>query len=356
VRQRWFSVGIFPLVPFFGLTGNHPQSASKFILNVRHNYTTEPTIMEIIRKWKEIVNWQRNNSQEQIGDFAEPITEEQFSVLEKLLEEFLPLEFKMLYQFSNGQTESGNGMLFGERFISSDEIIRQLEFSRTLIKPENKSIENPEKSGNLINKIVEFYISKAPRHKLFGLQKSWYKIEFKCGVGSYSGPYLYASKGTTSKERGIIKISDYEPISGIIKELHILEEKSYNWDELNFVIFADGTFKVERTNYNFDQDIAFTSTPENAIKKKYFHFKWLPIFSDFGGNYIGIDLDPDVKGKKGQIIIFGRDEEKMVVIADNLELFFDFILNEINKNNAEALMTESHLHDTIREIINNNCA
>ncbi len=27
VRQWWFPVGIFPLVPSFGLTGNRPQSA-----------------------------------------------------------------------------------------------------------------------------------------------------------------------------------------------------------------------------------------------------------------------------------------------------------------------------------------
>jgi hypothetical protein len=27
VRQQWFSVGIFPLRQFFGLTGNRPQSA-----------------------------------------------------------------------------------------------------------------------------------------------------------------------------------------------------------------------------------------------------------------------------------------------------------------------------------------
>jgi hypothetical protein len=27
VRQRWFSVGIFPLKLFFGLTGNRTQSA-----------------------------------------------------------------------------------------------------------------------------------------------------------------------------------------------------------------------------------------------------------------------------------------------------------------------------------------
>jgi len=31
VRQQWFSVGIFPLGLFFGLTGNRPQSAPSML-------------------------------------------------------------------------------------------------------------------------------------------------------------------------------------------------------------------------------------------------------------------------------------------------------------------------------------
>ena len=34
--------------------------------------------------------------------------------------------------------------------------------------------------------------------------------------------------------------------------------------------------------------------------------KWLPFCSDDGGNFIGIDLDPDVNGTVGQVINFGK--------------------------------------------------
>lgn len=306
--------------------------------------------MNITKKFQEIINIQKSNSDEPIGTLNNPISSNVIQKIENLLEEQLPTEIKELYSFADGQNDDGKGILFSEHFCNTDEIVRHLEFSRTLIKLENKSIENPEQSANLINKIVEFYVSKATEYKLSGLQKSWYKMEFECGVDSYSGPYLYATKETTSKEREIIKISDYKPISGIIEELHTLEEKSYKWDELNFVIFADGTFKVERTNYDFEQEIALTSTPENAIKKKYFHYKWLPVFSDFGGNYIGIDLDPDSKGTKGQVINFGRDEQDMVVLAENLDNLFAKILAELKNVENCLLNSEIHLHETLKDM------
>lgn len=308
--------------------------------------------MNIISKLEEIKRLQEVNSDENIGVFNSPITESEILRIENLIEEPLPLDFKQLYLYANGQGNEDKGILLGELFIDSNEIIRQLEFSRTLIKPETKTIDNPQKSQDLLQKIIDFYLCKAPKHKMLGLKKSWYKIEFKCGVGSYGGPYIYAGENTTSKEREILKIEfkDYDSISGIIKELHKLEEKSYNWDELNFVVYSNGKFEVERSFYNFDNEISFSSTPENCIKKKYFHYKWIPIFSDFGGNYIGMDLDPDTNGKKGQIINFGRDEENMFVLAENLSDFFDFIIQEIKRPNSILLNSESHLHDILKEL------
>ena len=307
--------------------------------------------MNIIDKLGQIIKIQDEHSDEKIGDFNRPVTQKAISQIETLIKEPLLENWKELYQFANGQTKNGKGLLFGHRFMNSDEIIRQLEFSLTLAKPENKIIENIEKSNELLNKIVNFYVQKAPKHKMFGLKKSWFKIEFKCGIGSYGGPYLYQSENTTSKDREVFKIDfeDYKNLVETIKELHELEKETYNWDELEFIVFADGKFDCERTFYDFDNQITFTSSPENTIKKKYFHFKWIPIFSDFGGNYIGIDLDPDTKGKKGQIIIFGRDEENMVVLADNLELFFDFLLTEMTKPENKLLHSDNHIHDTLRE-------
>lgn len=309
--------------------------------------------MNITTKLEEIIAIQRNNFKEPIGDLNPPIPGNDIEKIEQLLDEKLPVEIKALYTFANGQSDLGNGVLFGEKFCSSGDIIQQLEFSQSLLKPEAKSLSNPEESSTLIEKIVVFYVSKAPKHKLFGLQKSWYKMEFSCGVDSSEGPYLYATENTTSREREILEIdfSERLNISKTIKELHELEKQTHNWDELKFVVYANGKYEVERSTYDFDNAISFTSTPEGAIQKKYFHYKWLPVFSDHGGNFIGIDLDPDKKGKKGQVINFGRDEEDMYVLSENLEGLFDIILTELNKTGNRLMNSEAHLHETLKEII-----
>lgn len=305
--------------------------------------------MNITTKLQKIIDIQKKESKEPIGTFNSPISIVDIEKIEILLEEKLPVEIKELYSFANGQNNDGRGILFGEEFCNADEIIRQLEFSRTLIKLETNTIVNPNQSEKLIKQIVDFYVSKAPKHKLFGIQKSWYKIEFECGMNSFGGPYLYATENMTDREREIFEM-DADEISHTVEELHELEKPTYKWDELKFVVYSNGKYELERSTYDFDNEIDFTSTPQNAIKKKYFHYKWLPIFSDFGGNYIGIDLDPDIKGTKGQVINFGRDEEDMFVLAENLESLFDKILFELDKTENRLLNNEIHLHETLKEM------
>lgn len=307
--------------------------------------------MHLLHKWNQILTWQKNNMTEPLANLAEPATEEQITQIETLLEEQVPFEFKELYLSSNGQKNNGDGVLFGHSFMASDKIISQLEFSRTFIKPATPVIENPVKSNELIERIVGFYLKHTPKRNLFGVKKDWFKIQFSCSPNSYTEPFLYSSPDTTEDEREIVTIKNYEPVYPIVEQLHELEKLSYNWDELHFILFPDGRYKVTRAFYNFDQEIPFTSTPEKAIKKKYFHYKWLPIFSDHAGNYIGLDLDPDIKGVKGQVINFGRDEEDMFVIAGSLELFFDLLLNEIEINNGKIFKDLRHLHDSLKEIL-----
>ncbi|MBR3517606.1 MAG: SMI1/KNR4 family protein [Lachnospiraceae bacterium] len=57
-------------------------------------------------------------------------------------------------------------------------------------------------------------------------------------------------------------------------------------------------------------------------RRSYANTKWIPIGSDGGGNFIGVDLE---NGTNGQVISFGRDEEGKTVLAENLgELFARF--------------------------------
>jgi cell wall assembly regulator SMI1 len=76
-----------------------------------------------------------------------------------------------------------------------------------------------------------------------------------------------------------------------------------------------------------------SSVPPNCIRLQYANNKWIPFAYDWGGNYLGIDLDPDENGTIGQVINFGRDEERKIVVAPNLHAFVTWMLNELTSGN-----------------------
>ena len=78
---------------------------------------------------------------------------------------------------------------------------------------------------------------------------------------------------------------------------------------------------LENEGLNEDLADSMESSPDGVIKPLYLNRKWLPITHDHGGNHIGIDFDPDVKGKMHQIISFGRDEDTKKLKADSFEEF-----------------------------------
>jgi len=110
-----------------------------------------------------------------------------------------------------------------------------------------------------------------------------------------------------------------------------------------------------------------TSFPEGCIKPCYTNEKWIPIFGDSGGNYIGIDYDPDENGTMGQVINFGRDEDNKFVIANNLNAFLEFVKTQIENGTCDksiveedegrfsyGLTRQSHLIDDLRKLFGKN--
>nr|WP_305955588.1 SMI1/KNR4 family protein [Pseudomonas sp. R2-60-08W] len=44
---------------------------------------------------------------------------------------------------------------------------------------------------------------------------------------------------------------------------------------------------------------------------------------DYGGNHLGVDLDPGEYGVSGQVINFGSDEEEKFVLASSVGTFME---------------------------------
>lgn len=114
----------------------------------------------------------------------------------------------------------------------------------------------------------------------------------------------------------------------------------------------------------YKNDTIGSSWPKDTIKINYTNQKWVPIFSDFSGNHIGIDFHPAEKGQIGQVINFGRDQYNKFVIAQDLVSFFELISNEVLAGNVDGSITEeepevfsfglrpqSHLTDDLRGIV-----
>lgn len=100
-------------------------------------------------------------------------------------------------------------------------------------------------------------------------------------------------------------------------ELVPIESVTSNWQ----------LWKELKDEMNPDFAESMSSYPPEYIKKLYAHDKWIPLVDDFAGNHVGIDLDPDIKGIPGQVILFGRDEDEKRLLAYSFEEFLEKYLD-----------------------------
>lgn len=85
----------------------------------------------------------------------------------------------------------------------------------------------------------------------------------------------------------------------------------------------DNWRSIDESAMNADCAEFMASDPEGFIKPLYCNRAWIPFTHDGGGNHFGLDLDPDILGKAGQVIAFGRDEDTKRLLANSFELFVE---------------------------------
>ncbi|WP_421808687.1 SMI1/KNR4 family protein [Flagellimonas sp.] len=117
--------------------------------------------------------------------------------------------------------------------------------------------------------------------------------------------------------------------------------------------------------YDFNSEWIGEIIPEGTIKPGHFYNKWIPVFSDDNGNYIGLDLTPDLNGKYGQIINFGAEEYDHFVMANTLAEFIEIINSFFENGKADqaiyenekgervmfGLVKDSHLTDDLKRMM-----
>lgn len=106
--------------------------------------------------------------------------------------------------------------------------------------------------------------------------------------------------------------------------------------------------------------------PEHAVDPAYINQRWIPLTNDGSGNHIGLDLDPWPAGRIGQVILYGRDEEVKVVLAESLGKFLDWIADLLESGNFRLTVEageqrlrdfalrdppSDHFHDGARKLL-----
>lgn len=73
--------------------------------------------------------------------------------------------------------------------------------------------------------------------------------------------------------------------------------------------------------------------PEGAVDPAYTNPAWIPLTNDGSSGHIGLDFDPWPGGRVGQVILFGRDEDVKVVLAESLGQFLGWVAGLLESGN-----------------------
>ncbi|WP_135230311.1 SMI1/KNR4 family protein [Deinococcus fonticola] len=92
---------------------------------------------------------------------------------------------------------------------------------------------------------------------------------------------------------------------------------------------------IAEENASMNVEIYTVSHPTGAIREQYASPGWIPFLSDGGGNFVGVDLWPDVTGQVGQVMTSGRDEEHRFVLAPDVSTFLRTYLQRLEEARLE---------------------
>lgn len=127
--------------------------------------------------------------------------------------------------------------------------------------------------------------------------------------------------------RAFYKVHNGQPAlseHGLLYGLHLLP-----LDEIRYQQAA----WAEVEDMNEEMAHLMESEPEGAIRPLYTNPLWVPFTHYQDGNHLGLDFDPGPTGTPGQVIVFGRDEDRKKLVAPSFAAFLEGVIRELEGGN-----------------------
>jgi cell wall assembly regulator SMI1 len=171
------------------------------------------------------------------------------------------------------------------------------------------------------------------------MQQYWNQIERLFQERLPKGSHRYFAPGASEKaiaglERhiGLQLPNDFQAfyrihngqgngVFGLVFGLELLSIKriKQEWDNWNSL----------GDDLNVELAPAMSSEPKGFVKPLYLNPKWVPFTTDQTGTHLGMDFDPDRKGVVGQVITFGRNENKKKVLAKSFRDYIHLLVKQL---------------------------
>ncbi|MBK6869818.1 MAG: SMI1/KNR4 family protein [Kineosporiaceae bacterium] len=97
---------------------------------------------------------------------------------------------------------------------------------------------------------------------------------------------------------------------------------------------------------HFDyREAGMSSVPDDAVNTEFIDVGRLPLITDGGGNYVGLDFLPGPAGVEGQVLAWGRDDHAWTVLADSLDGFLREVATRLRQGRVTVVHPEGDPHE-----------
>ncbi|KAH3664411.1 hypothetical protein WICMUC_005796 [Wickerhamomyces mucosus] len=270
---------------------NNNSRQSSFQLNDATNFEENSQIVgnsegvsEAILAWRHIDSWTSEYHSDLNATLSDPCTKVDISRAEEDLGIIFPPPVRASLRIHDGQEDLDSlqgtgGLFYGYKLMTLSEIV---EMTRTWRR--------------VAEKIAADQHDRSIKEKLFSPTGS--STDLNNIDKNNSQTSLVAAKPGYDKLKETLSNEDLINNEDLEKKISL----SNNHRQKNF---QAGHIPRQQ------------SIPPNSVRPVYANAGWVPLVTDFAGNHIAVDLDPDSNGSWGQIILFGRDYDTKFVVAKN---------------------------------------